>query len=536
MNQPKTKTGAGAAPHELPSAVADEKYFYAKSENGRIHTRGEHRFARGHQIQGSQNLKADGVFSEWDWDGSKLTVRNDRYGFQQLFYFCRENEICVSPSIFQLIAQQAPVEIDYTALAVFLRLGYFIGEDTPFKDIRAVPPDAAFEWRNGQLRASGKYTFGAAQNISGNGALDAYISLFRQSIKRRLPVNESFTVPLSGGRDSRHILLELCEQGYRPPFCPTLQRYPPRSNEDERVAAQVTGALNIEHIVLFQEESRFSAELRKNWATNFCSDEHAWYMAIADYLQGKVHTLYDGIGGVLSATSMFLRPDVLDLFQTGHLSVLARRMFTLFGRYHEDFLLRLLGKDRYDQMGLERAVDHLAEELKKHTAASDPVRSFHFWNRTRREIALVPYGLFKNLPQVYSPYLDGDLFDFLTTLPVTVLSPNLLPSDKNFHAEAIRRAYPRYSHLPFEDKEAKKTDARQHYAQLAAGVARYVLPQLRSPLRTMNRSYVFPRLAFCLANRRYREKSSWVLTALYLFQLEKAVSFGQLAQRQNFDR
>src|SRR5437764_1467547 len=72
-----------------------------------------------------------GIKASWFWDGARLVARNDRYGFSPLFYFEHEGEFCISPSLVKLVEQDAPLEFDDPGMAVFLRLGFFIGEDTP---------------------------------------------------------------------------------------------------------------------------------------------------------------------------------------------------------------------------------------------------------------------------------------------------------------------------------------------------------------------------------------------------------------------
>ena len=101
----------------------------------------------GHRIPGRDGLKSDGIFAKWDWDGERLVVRNDRYGLYPLYYFQNGNTIAVSPSLIRLLMEGALAELDHDALSVFLRIGFFIGEDTPFDSIRAVPPEARWEWR-----------------------------------------------------------------------------------------------------------------------------------------------------------------------------------------------------------------------------------------------------------------------------------------------------------------------------------------------------------------------------------------------------
>src|SRR5690606_13487146 len=91
------------------------------------------------------------------------------------------------------------------------------------------------------------------------------------------------------------------------------------------------------------------------------------------------------------------------------------------------------------------AEHRLVDELARHTQAPNPIAAFYFWNRTRREIALIPYGLLANVPRVHCPFVDRDLYNFLAGLPWRSVA------DNNLHTEAIHRAYPEYADIPFAD-------------------------------------------------------------------------------------
>ena len=91
------------------------------------------------------------------------------------------------------------------------------------------------------------------------------------------------------------------------------------------------------------------------------------------------------------------------------------------------------------RFSIEKAHEQVAAEAARHVQAPNPVGSFYFWNRTRREIALSPYALFAGVPTVYSPYIDHALFDHLASLPAEFFL------DHTFHDDTIRRAYPRYA-------------------------------------------------------------------------------------------
>ena len=494
----------------------DDIYFYAKRQGPQIKTRGTPTCLLGHQIDSGPSRKPDGIFVHWSWDGARLTVQNDRYGFFPLFYYCKDGEIGVSPSIHRLIKEGAPTAFDEAGLAVFLRLGFFIGEDTPYEHIRVLPPNATLEWDGTLKLLSDGYTLGEPNfTISRDEAIDTYIALFRQSIQRRLPPHERFAIPLSGGRDSRHILFELLHQDHRPVTCVTIESYPPRSNEDAEVAAAITRELGLAHVLLSQRESWFKAEYKKNFATSFCSDEHTWYLGASDYLAKNFEVAYDGIGGDVLSAALFVNSRRLGLFESGNTENIANEMLQ---DQNEATLAALLTPEMYARCSRKLAISNLQVEIGKHLCSPNPVGSFFFWNRTRREIALVPYGLLGSLPHVFSPYLDHDLFDFLVSLPVAMLA------DHAFHTDTISRAYPQYAHIPYQGEIAQDDghDLNAHLllkAQFSRDVAKYML--FTKPSRMMRNSYLFPRLLASLVSRKFSAHAIWYTpTALYLRQLE----------------
>lgn len=471
----------------------------------------------GHKIPGENGNSPDGVFAEWSWDGRTLTVRNDRLGFYPMYYCHRNGEIIISPSIVKLIGEGAPAELDHDALSVFLRYGNFIGEDTPFAYIHAVPPDALFQWEEGKLVCTGGYAFCREQRLSREQIIDGFISLFRQSIRRRLPGSEDFAVPLSAGRDSRHILFELLRQGCSPSLCVTAKHYPPRPNEDCTVASRLAAELDLQHEIIDQPVSHIEAELKKNELTDFCSEEHAWLMPVADRLNGNFNTAYDGIGGdMLSETNGDgnCSLEISRLLESGELDAVADKI----QRRSERTIRRLVHRDHYEKMSLERAKAHIVEELRNHVQAPNPVASYYFWNRTRRKISLSPYRLPHKVNTVYSPYLDHDLYDFLISLPWRSLQ------DNNLRTEVLKAAFPQYAHIPFEDSsKAWRFDtrnAREHFSLFAQEILGYFWSNRKGSSILVNTTYVIPALTVSTMIKHALSRYAWLYEIIfYLFQL-----------------
>lgn len=461
-----------AMSHDLhPDAAVEARFFRVGLQAGSIETRGQASAAFGHRIPSGAPAADDGIFADWHWDGTRLVVNNDRYGMYPLFWFRPSGGgVCVSPSLLTLIEQGAPAELDIEALAVFFRLGFFVGDDTPFSAIRTVPPHAVFEWQASGFECRARYpATPRVSSVSRDDAIDEYIDLFARAMAKRAPAPRTCAVPISGGRDSRHILLELHRTGHEPAVCVSALDNPPDPNEDPRIAALLCRELGFNFAVVDQQLSPFDAQLRKNRETHFCAAAHGWYLALADFMNGRFECSYDGIAGDVLSQSKFLNPELDAAFHTRDVATISGALLSMrtAGTHGLDELLKGALKPVLDR---DLASNRLAREVEKHLDHPNPVGSFILWNRTRREIALAPYALLSGVPRVYAPFLDHDLFDFLSTLPSGMLL------DHRFHDDTIARAYPDFAHVPYVDAAAPlPDDAGVRAAFLARAARRFLL-------------------------------------------------------------
>jgi hypothetical protein len=496
---------SGTPPNDSPELA---EFFHVFRRDGRFVTDGATSCSLGLPLEQAGRPLPEGVFTSWKWDGQELRATNCRYGMCPLFYYVTPDEFCISSSLLTLLQRGAPRILDHAALAVFLRLGFFLGEDTPFHSIRQLPPNAVLRWRDGHMDLATSLVQCKLQPISRAAAVEGYASLFRAAIQRRLPQGNEFVMPISGGRDSRHILFELMTAGQQPKFCVTARHFPPRPNPDLEVAKNLCTALNLRHVVLELPASRVLTEQRKNVQTHFCTEEHAWALAMADRLRGETRVLYDGIaGGILSACA-FQSEEKLQLYY-GDMQGLARTL--LESRTNENVIRRLLTPDFYSCVAPELAVERLNAELKRHANSPNPVQSFYFWNRTRRAVALLPFGILKDF-QVHAPYLDHDLYDFLTSLPPEIVL------DHQFHNETIQMTYPQYRDIPFEQKRTVSVEDRSYYRRLCRELAGVILRHGRSEF--IRNSLVLSRVAAGAVDGNARWTWWGATRALLLLQLE----------------
>lgn len=398
--------------------------------------------AEGAPVQGTALHRIERVVDHavgWDAQGHRLTARSDRFGLQPLFYYADAREIVVSDGLETLARQGVPLEYDASALAVFLRLGYFVGDDTPFRRIRTVPPGAELIWDDGELsirQVAAEST--PRSDLSREAALDAFIDLFRASLKRLVEPEEKMIVPLSGGRDSRHILFELLHLGYRPDTI-TLRDVPPRYIDETVVARRIAEAAGVSHRIVDPTPGMVSRELRRNRLTHFCADEHAWLMAVPDAIAGQYDAIYDGLSGGVITSGTHLTPERLGHFRKRRFGFLADELLG-----SDDRLRFVLRPDALRLLSRERARERVIEELARHHGRQNPVASFIFTNRIRREVALASFSIMSTAGPVKVPFVWPPLVDFMFSLP----PDHFL--DHTFHTEAIHRAYPQFKSIPFQ--------------------------------------------------------------------------------------
>ena len=500
------------------SSIVDQRFasvpfIHIQRRDRSFKVQGQLECTLGHRIPRATGPD-DGIFVSWRWDGQKLTVENDRYGFYPLFYFADQNQIILSPLIARLLAEGADRTIDDAALAVFLRLGYFLGDDTPFRHIRTVPSGATFEWSSGGLLVHGRRPATAPSTMSRQSALDGFVELFRQSIRRRPPAGR-FVLPLSGGRDSRHIFLELCEQDWEPDCCISVDF---RNESDAAVAQHLADSQSVPLRIIEPTNPSLEAEIRRNLETSFCSDEHTWSLHLADCLGSSTDCTYDGIAGDVLSSSRFLSVARQGWYEAGDYESIAR---DLIG--HSDASAQSALPTEYrERWRGELALDRITAELKLHAEAPNPMAAFIFWNRTRREIALYSYGNLRNIGRVYAPFLDHDLYDHLASLPAAMLL------DRKLHDDAIRQAYPYSDAIPYASRNGQTPVADAVLAELAETALRCLLrAERRSWIKS---SYYGLRLVRSRLQKSHRSDALWLASrCLYMLQLEDISANGLLA-------
>ena len=385
-------------------------------------------------------------------------------GFEPEF---RLHDVPIAPRALDAALAAGPrLTLDIGALNTFLRTDLFFDGATPFRELRRITPPAEII---------------GPRDITRDEAIEAYIDLFNAAVNR-LRV-EPAILGLSGGQDSRHILLALHAAG----AVPALLTVDFETSNDlaiaQQLAARVGRPLRVARVTDSLADARYTMR-----ATRYLTTEHIWFAGVAQARDSR--PWWDGIGGGLLSSGALLTERKVALFEEGRLDELADHL-TNPGPvpYFRD--QRLFPRDE--------AVHAVRMELERHVGAASPVGSFYFWNRTRVSIAASAFGLLSPAGQTtLAPYLDDSVWRFLASLPARMLLP------RDFHADTVRRGYPAFADVPFAVKH-RRIEPRLRRRGLA-----YLAAMARRPTRET--LAMVPRVVRGLAIPSYLGELNWITT------------------------
>jgi asparagine synthase (glutamine-hydrolysing) len=387
-----------------------------------------------------------GLYGSWSWDGTTLRAEVDPLGFFSLFVYRKGAEVALSPSILQLLALGADPEPDRVALAVFHRIGHFLGEDTPFRHIKVLPPAGRLVWQDGVATITGTLPVPREQTFTRTQAVEGFIDLPRAAIRRFLQAWDGpMVLPLSGGRDSRHILLELRHQDRLPDRVATFHQGGRYLDREVQAAQALATRAGVRHTLLGHPRPRLRDGLRALLLTQLCADEHAQMMPMHDFLLGTPGmAALDGIGGDILTNPDDSAADFHDRARKGDFDGIASALAAGHGRVisrtgHPGGAGALYSPDLE-----EAATQRIAQALRAFEAAPDPYQAFWFWNRTRREISFVSTAILGGAAMVACPFLSPEFVELGLSLPFAVTR------DQRLHDDAIARAYPDFADIPYE--------------------------------------------------------------------------------------
>jgi hypothetical protein len=281
-------------------------------------------------------------------------------------------------------------------------------------------------WEPGQLSVTETLPEITLNPLSREKAIDAYLDLFTCAVRRRIIEGAPIRLPLSGGRDSRHILLELVALGAAPECCYTSPFLTGRN--DAIVAQELCRRLNVLHAESDVPRDLVATDEQKNRRISYEAFEHGWTWALAQSMRDPEAVSYDGIDGDVLSAGHFHDDENSRLYRAGRFEQLAERLAP-----HPILRTAPAGLKGHPADAYQRII----RELLRYRDTQNPMMFFFLYNRSRRAVSITISGLFGSvLRAAFAPFLDRSVFDFLAGLPEEMFQ------DKMFHTQAISRKFP----------------------------------------------------------------------------------------------
>lgn len=349
--------------------------------------------------------KVDGCFHFclYDKKNKKIIIANDRFGLMPLFIYTKDNNFAFGAEAKSLLPLDfVNVNINKDALNVFYHIGYLLGDNTWFDNIKKMKPATIIEYNvsDKTIKNEHYWTFGEVKksNISFEDAVDKAYDLFLKSIKKQVDMNYKYIIPLSGGFDSR--LIVACLKKIYPDYKPYIVTFGTENCQDMITAEKICIIANLEHHKKYFDEN-------------------------TDWFHSRYDFIYD-CDGAFSMRDMhgleFLKtyPDDLQIIINGYLGD------TIFGK---TYLPK--NKELWDsQISLETAQFYYGDYAQysnyddEYFNIENPIplqwlnRGNNFVNEAQR--LCFPYF------DVIRPFMDNDLIEFVASLPNEYLAKDKL--------------------------------------------------------------------------------------------------------------
>jgi Asparagine synthase len=330
-------------------------------------------------------------------------------------------------------------ELDLQSICIFMALGYFLGERTYYKGLKQHIPASVTETDDQGNVISSKPYFKwhySPRDISFQQAVDEFTHLFETIIAEK--GEEGYTIPISGGLDSR-TLLAACQslgksyKGYSYAF---------DGGHDETIyGKKMSDLLGFDFDTYKVKEGQLWTYVDRLAARNECYSEftHARQYAFHDILSSKGGTFLLGHGGDLYFDDMGVPSNLKD---DEIMKVLWSRIVKKSGFE--------LATNMWEHWGMQGDFrEFLESELKKCLAGID-IPDANAKLRAFKSLYYVPrwtcvnLQIFQDFGPVVIPYFDDRICQFICTVPERLLK------GRKIQIEYLKRRQPGLARIPWQ--------------------------------------------------------------------------------------
>ncbi len=361
-------------------------------------------------IDKSLLLALNGIFCFVVWipGHESLVLGVDRTGIRQLHYTSDGPRFGFSSEVASLAALLPSPQLTPSAVDDLVANRFILGEVTQIESINRVPPGSLVIASKNIIAHT---TYWDSSNLPINQQLDdteyieGCIRVFSRAIERSKEITQSPILFLSGGLDSRRILLEQLKQGLKPD-CWTAVQFSSRLpvEGDSNIAAGLCKKFGLTHHRL----EPLDADWEDRWARyartlmEYDTGQHYWTLPLLKELPVDAGWNFDGYGGDFVVYDSFLDPDVVTI-------PLNEQRIIDAARIHISGDSNLILQHQQDRCSIEERLLSILKSM----PANENTYSFLMANVwSRRRTAAMSQRLLRHKVESVMPYMDNDLLDF----------------------------------------------------------------------------------------------------------------------------
>jgi asparagine synthase (glutamine-hydrolysing) len=398
--------------------------------------------------EGADQLhRIDGTFVAivWDHERQKLTVFNDRHALWPIHYYQQGDKLLLGTEAKAILQDHAVNRVvNKRAVNDFFTFRHVLEDETVFEGIMILPPASVLTFQDGNLSLQEHRIFEFTEDFQ-DKPIAEYVSelarVFRRAVKRQLAGDFEIGSFLSGGLDSRCIVMMVEREHY--PF-KTFTRGT-AGGYDCRFAQMVASHLGTDHSFLeYRPVALKSLAPQGVWLTEgmmTCIDFYA--LNGLDRIRQSIQVILNGIvGGPILGGDAF-KSDMIDVTDEEELAQKLHRRSRAF--MSDSFRALLYSKGFHDQVrgeSLNALRRVLGTEIPPGSGANraDYYGHRYIWPRTSY------YGtmLIRHKIEARFPFFDNDLFDFVYTIP-----PKMRVA-RHIEIELLRAVQPDLGQIPWQ--------------------------------------------------------------------------------------
>jgi asparagine synthase (glutamine-hydrolysing) len=144
----------------------------------------------------------------WDNRSEEVFWVNDRYGLRPVYFAEHAGTLCFAPEA-KAILEIGIIERNLNLKTVVNQLSFsriWVGEDTLFEGVRALPPASIVRWKDGKVRFEHYWDYVYEPAEIDDEFLNDCVSTFRVTVESQVAQGVRIGATLTGGLDSRSVL------------------------------------------------------------------------------------------------------------------------------------------------------------------------------------------------------------------------------------------------------------------------------------------------------------------------------------------